>query len=227
MGELEEARSVMRELISRLGNQKRAAKRLGRKPTALNYSLHYAKSIPMKHVMKMKLVLNELEAKEVDKVSATVLKTPLTDSVGLQFALLKKEKPIIEAHFKAMKAVLLPSYASNSDMELLVKLVNVALYHNVDLVKAEKTYRLPLRTAFLGLLACSDQNGDFYWDLFSLKDLVFPYLQIDLTPILEALCHCGLIEKKSYRGITYGHIPHRNHFVYEIQNKPDLKKPKN
>ena len=208
MEEKAEAEYLMRELIKRMKTQKAVAAKLGQTTQAFNYSLHHAQSVPLKRILAMRVLLNELLNKEA---SPTLIPTPLIESTRLKLELSDLDKKHILTHFKAVHGFLLTNDRKNPSL----KLVNTAIYCDSHLLEAEKNTRLPLRTAFMGLLACSDKNGQFYWEPEHLKSTIFPYVPINFSQLLDSLCTCGFVQKKQIAGRLFGYIPLKNKFVYE------------
>lgn len=215
MEEKAEAEYLMRELIKQMKTQKAVAERLGQTKQAFNYSLHHAQSVPLKRILAMRVLLDELLAKE----SANLIPTPLIESTRLKLELSHLNKKDILAHFKAAQAFLLSRYRHGTTSHFSLKMINTTIYCDPDLLEAEKNTRLPLRTAFIGLLACCDKDGQFYWDTEWLKATIFPYTPINFSQLLEALFACGLIHKKQVAGRLFGYVPLKNIFVYEDQLK--------
>lgn len=159
MEEKAEAEYLMRELIKRMKTQTAVAGKLGQSKQAFNKSLHHGPSVPLKRMVAMRELLNQLIAEETQTACIPV---PITDAARLKLALLTSEKKDMLAHFKAIQSILLPNYATAAAFELPLKMINTAIYYYPPLLEAEKTTHLPLRTTFIGLLACCDSNGYFY-----------------------------------------------------------------
>ncbi len=217
MEEKEEAEYLMRELIKRMKTQKAVAAKLGQTPQAFNYSLNYAQTVPLKRIIMMKVLLNELLLKER---AATLIPTPLIEDAHLKLELSTSERKEILANFKAVQSFLLANYNSHFSL----KMINTEIYGDLNLLEAEKNTQLPLRTAFIGLLACCDKSGQFYWEPEHLKAIIFPYISINFRQLLDVLCTYGFVEKKWIAGRLFGCIPLKNRFVYEVQSKKKYKK---
>lgn len=135
MEEKAEAEYLMRELIKRMKTQKAVAAKLGQTTQAFNYSLHHAQSVPLKRILAMRVLLNELLNKEA---SPTLIPTPLIESTRLRLELSGADKKHILTHFKAVHGFLL---ANNSKNPSSLKLVNTAIYCDSNLLEAEKHTR--------------------------------------------------------------------------------------
>lgn len=88
-----------------------------------------------------------------------------------------------------------------------IRSVKPELFRHEGLFEAEMDYQLPLRFAFIGLFTCCDREGRFKWRPQHLKLDIFPYDNIDIVRVLEALVERGFVRKYEYQGTWYGCIP--------------------
>ena len=88
--------------------------------------------------------------------------------------------------------------------------VHPELLKDECLYEAELQARLPLRVAFLGLLAWADKQGCFHWDPQALKAKILPFDEVDMSQVLEALVACGFIKKYEQDAKLYGRIAHQD-----------------
>lgn len=215
MDEIAEAKWLMRTLIRIMGTQRQVAKAMNQKPSAFNYLLNHAKTVPVQHLFTMKSLLMKLMAED-KTIEVSECTTPAVDTARLRSELIAKNEVVLSNHFKSVQSVLLPTYASHPAFNSTTKVIHAAVYLDPTLIEAEQKFQLPLRTAFMGLLTCSNQKGHFYWNSQDLKATIFPYVSIQFNQVLDALVNCQRIQKKALRDMTYGYIPLRNCFVYEI-----------
>lgn len=88
-----------------------------------------------------------------------------------------------------------------------IRTVKPELFKHEDLYEAEAEYQLPLRLAFIALFTCCDREGRFRWRPRRLKLDIFPYDNIDISRVLDALVTRGFIVKYEKNGEVYGCIP--------------------
>lgn len=88
-----------------------------------------------------------------------------------------------------------------------IRTVKPELFKHEDLFEAEIASQLPLRLAFIALFTCCDRDGRFRWRPRRLKLDVFPYDDIDISRVLDALVTRGFIVKYEKNGEVYGSIP--------------------
>lgn len=88
-----------------------------------------------------------------------------------------------------------------------IRTVKPELFNHEGLFKAETTYHLPLRLAFIALFTCCDREGRFRWQPGRLKLALLPYDDVDITAVLDALVESGFIKKYECRDETYGCTP--------------------
>ena len=88
-----------------------------------------------------------------------------------------------------------------------IRTVKPELFKHEDLFEAEIASQLPLRLAFIALFTCCDRDGRFRWRPRRLKLDVFPYDDIDISCVLDALVTRGFIVKYEKNGEVYGSIP--------------------
>lgn len=108
-----------------------------------------------------------------------------------------------------------PAHNANIQIE---KLINLNIFQNELLQKAEKDFQLPLISAFIGLIACCDECGGFHWQPTKLKARILPYTSLDFAQLLLALNQSGLIQKDESVGKTYWRIPLIKQFVREVNH---------
>ena len=85
--------------------------------------------------------------------------------------------------------------------------VKPELFKHEALFEAEMEFKLPLRLAFIALFTCCDREGRFRWRPRRLKLDIFPYDDIDISRVLDALLTCGFIIKYENNSEIYGYIP--------------------
>lgn len=88
-----------------------------------------------------------------------------------------------------------------------IRSVKPELFKHEELYKAEIHFKLPLRLAFIGLFTCCDRKGRFRWQPRRLKLDIFPYDDIDVSLVLDALQCRGFIVKYENQEQIYGCIP--------------------
>ncbi len=88
--------------------------------------------------------------------------------------------------------------------------IHPALLKDKPLFEAELQSQLPLRVAFLGLLACADKQGRFAWDPQFLKSKILPFDKVDMAQVLEALLACGFIKHDEQAEQHYGRIANKH-----------------
>jgi len=88
-----------------------------------------------------------------------------------------------------------------------IRTVKPELFRHEALFEGECAYKLPLRLAFIGLFTCCDREGRFRWRPKQLKLDVFPYDDMDMEEVLNALVKSGFVVKYSHHTETYGCIP--------------------
>lgn len=88
-----------------------------------------------------------------------------------------------------------------------IRTVKPELFTHEALYDAEIAHKLPLRLAFIGLFTCCDRSGRFRWQPRRLKLDIFPYDDIDVSLVLDALQLRGFIVKYKNHGEIYGCIP--------------------
>lgn len=86
-----------------------------------------------------------------------------------------------------------------------IRTVKPELFKHSCLYKAEKETGLPLRLAFIGLFGACDKEGRFKWRPDELKLDIFPYDDIDMNAVLDALHFYGFI--KQYALVTGSSLP--------------------
>jgi hypothetical protein len=91
-------------------------------------------------------------------------------------------------------------------------------FKNEVLFEAEQEFQLPLRLAFLGLLACNESSETFRWKPLELKQDILPYDEVDFDEILSALALTGFIHKSAlFEEKPYGHLSTRNKYIWSIK----------
>lgn len=88
-----------------------------------------------------------------------------------------------------------------------IRTIKPELFRHAELFEAEQEIELPLRLAFMGLFTCCDREGRFKWRPKELKLDVFPYDDIDMANVLDALVSYGFIVKYQVDHCLYGCIP--------------------
>ena len=84
--------------------------------------------------------------------------------------------------------------------------LNPVFFRHKGLFEAERSTRLPLRCAYIGLLTCCDHGDRFQWEPRRLKLKVLPYDALNFSEVLDALFQRGFIKKLRYEGKCYGLI---------------------
>lgn len=109
-----------------------------------------------------------------------------------------------------------------------IRTIKPDFFRHEELVKAEKESGLPLRLAFAGLWTVSDREGLFKWKPSEIKLDIFPYEEVDMPKILEALRYYGFIIQYETDGKVYGFIPtFKDHQVINNREAPSkLPKPR-
>ncbi len=93
-----------------------------------------------------------------------------------------------------------------------IRTVKPELFRHEALFAAEQDYQLLLRLGFIGLFTCCDREGRFRWQPRQLKLDIFPYDEIDMARVLDALAARGFIIKYQANDKLYGCIPSwKNH----------------
>src|ERR1700722_5875699 len=88
-----------------------------------------------------------------------------------------------------------------------IRTVKPELFRHELLFDAEQKTQLPLRLAFISLFTCCDREGRFRWNPRLLKLDMFPYDEINVSEVLEALAHYGFVIKYHVKNEVYGVIP--------------------
>jgi hypothetical protein len=106
-----------------------------------------------------------------------------------------------------------------------IRTVKPELFRHLPLFEAEEKYRLPLRTAFIGLFTCCDRRGRFIWQPRRLKVDILPYDDVEINDVLNALIQSGFIKAYTVDGIVYGCIPTWKDHQYFNNKEHDSKLP--
>lgn len=88
-----------------------------------------------------------------------------------------------------------------------IRSIKPEIYSHEGLYEAEMLYKLPLRVAYMALIACCDREGRFRWQPRRLKLHMLPYDDVDMAKVLDAFIEQGFIKKYEYKGELYGCIP--------------------
>lgn len=99
-----------------------------------------------------------------------------------------------------------------------IRSIKPEIYSHEGLYEAEILYKLPLRVAYMALIACCDREGRFRWQPRRLKLHMLPYDDVDMAKVLDAFIEQGFIKKYKYKGELYGCIPSWNRHQ-KINNK--------
>lgn len=100
------------------------------------------------------------------------------------------------------------------------RLVKPAYFLDPVLFSAERYYALPLRIAFLGLMAFCDRDGYFSWDPNLLQSYILPYDNIDFLDVLDALRESGFITKYWHANTAYGYVIGWEHYQSKDEQEP-------
>lgn len=89
-----------------------------------------------------------------------------------------------------------------------IRTVKPDLFRHLGLYSWEKTSKLPLRLAFIGLFTAADRAGRFKWSPKELKLDCLPYDDnVDFELVLKYLVEGGFIVRYEAEGREYGCIP--------------------
>lgn len=91
-----------------------------------------------------------------------------------------------------------------------IRSIKPEIYSHEGLYEAEVFYKLPLRVAYMALIACCDREGRFRWQPRRLKLHMLPYDDVDMEKVLNAFEERGFIKKYVFKGEFYGCIPSWN-----------------
>lgn len=108
-----------------------------------------------------------------------------------------------------------------------IRTVKPDLFRHDALFDAEQKYQLPLRLAFIGLFTCCDREGRFRWKPKQLKLDVFPFDDLDMSAVLDALAACHFVQKYTFEGEMYGCVPswHKHQCVNHREAETQLPAP--
>lgn len=88
-----------------------------------------------------------------------------------------------------------------------IRTVKPSLFRHEGLFEAEQYYKLPLALAFIGLFTICDREGRFRWRPREIKLDIFPYHEINMSDVLDALAEREFIVKYQVGKEIYGYIP--------------------
>lgn len=108
-----------------------------------------------------------------------------------------------------------------------IRTVKPEFFKHDELFDAEVEFGLPLRLAFIGLWTQCDREGRFAWRERRLKAEVFPYDDIDMARVLDALATRGFVVRYVCKGRVYGFIPGflRHQVINNREAKSELPSP--
>ncbi len=108
-----------------------------------------------------------------------------------------------------------------------IRTVKPELFRHEGLFEAEHSQQLPLRLAFIGLFTCCDREGRFRWRPRQLKLDIFPYDNVDMERVLDALTTRGFIVQYRIGDEIYGCIPswHKHQYVNHRESASVLPGP--
>lgn len=87
-----------------------------------------------------------------------------------------------------------------------IRTVKPSFFLHDGLFDLEKSTRLPIRVAFIGLWCAADREGRFEWRPRRLKPCILPHDNLDFGAVLDALAGAGFIVRYGPNG-EFGHIP--------------------
>src|SRR4051812_46870164 len=116
-----------------------------------------------------------------------------------------------------------------------IRTIKPEFFMHEGLFDLAQKHPLPIQLAFMGLIACSDKEGRFCWEVRRLKASILPYYDVDMSEILEIFAKNGFIRKYEHQGSWYGCIPSwlkhqrtekEDESILPPPNDPDWVKPK-
>lgn len=87
-----------------------------------------------------------------------------------------------------------------------IRTVKPDFFLHEEIYRLEKSSRLPVRIAFVGLWCAADREGRFRWQPGRLKVQILPYDNLDFAEILDALASAGFVVRYGEEG-EFGCIP--------------------
>lgn len=88
-----------------------------------------------------------------------------------------------------------------------IRTVKPEFFRHKKLFELEKSSKLPLRVAFVGLWTAADREGRFKWDPDGLKLDCLPWDEVDFSKVLDALASGDFVVKYQSGEKFYGYIP--------------------
>lgn len=88
-----------------------------------------------------------------------------------------------------------------------IRTIKPEFFLHDGLFEAEKTAKLPLRLAFIGLWCAADREGRFKWEPRRLGVSILPYDSVDFSRVLDALLTRGFLVKYRVGDDWIGAIP--------------------
>lgn len=88
-----------------------------------------------------------------------------------------------------------------------IRTIKPEFFMHEGLFDLAQKHPLPIHLAFMGLIACSDKEGRFCWEVRRLKATILPYYDVDMSEVLEIFVENGFIRKYQHQGSWYGCIP--------------------
>lgn len=155
-----------------------------------------------------------IKAMDSERVSISQAYQVTNLPIEIQKGLLQKNRKEISAYLKKFKKSKDKTVMLNSAGRVL----DLAIYQQKSLIRAEKKHLLPLRFVFASLVACCDEYGGFNWQPAELKALILPYIDLDFSKLLEALLLSGLVQKDELNGRVYGRIPLVGKYIREVNH---------
>jgi hypothetical protein len=185
-----EQAKLMNNLYHAFGTQQAVADALHVSQQVFNYWLHVARRPPYEKVLEMQKLWEKIKAEKE-------LETPKEEHSDRILKCQKENSQSIGALFNNEKGVKL-----NKPLLDMNK-----IYSNKKLKEAEERLHMPLRTIFAILLTyCCDSHGEFPLNPNTLKEQILPYVDIDFSAAVNALCNLGLVEDFLYQKESYGFI---------------------
>ncbi len=83
---------------------------------------------------------------------------------------------------------------------------NSEIYQHGMLMQLEQCHQVPLRSILVGLLMVCDENNQFLWDLWYLKSMLLPYIDLNFAQCFDLLCEHGFIKKIKIAHRFYGRL---------------------
>lgn len=88
-----------------------------------------------------------------------------------------------------------------------IRTIKPEFFHHEAIFELEKSTKLPLRLAYIGLWCVADREGRFKWEPRRLGVQILPYDGVDFSRVLDALVTRAFIVQYRVNDVCFGVIP--------------------